>query len=182
MNKPLFETHKALFKRLNGFYIPIDVANAIQSCTVDREEHEAVLKRELYYKEHMEAEQRARIDGVERLKKELEAENVKYNETCDRRDELLDEVERLNKQYGDCYYALAEANVEISRLKKELGEQSLQWAKHCNEAYLKGERRAMERVKEAINRSFMKWANDNSVGFALEDIQKELGLGDEVEK
>jgi len=96
VNKPLFETHKALFKRLNGFYIPIDVANAIQSCTVDREEHEAVLKRELYYKEHMEAEQRARID----------------------------EVERLNKQYGDCYYALAEANVEISRLKKELEERS----------------------------------------------------------
>jgi len=142
--KPLSETHPTLYNEAKSHGTTITAQwfiDDIQSCTVDREEHEAVLKRKLYYKEHMEAEQRARIDEVERLKKELA--NVQAE-----RDEIAMVV-------GEEQFALGE---------------------------VEGERRAKERVKEAINKAFFKWANDNSVGFALEDIEKELGLGEEEQR
>lgn len=72
-------------------------------------------------------------------------------------------------------------DAEVFLLKKELGEQSLQWAEHCNKAYLKGERQAMERVREAIQRAKSHVA-DTSEGrayyLAIKDIETDSGLGE----
>lgn len=94
---------------------------------------------------------------------------------------LLDKINRGSLDYSRGHEeGLLHGREEVVRIKKELEDNTNQWMEHSNKAFLDGERRAMQRVKETLTLLCERY-KDRHAPDSLNDLKLamfRLGLSD----